>query len=227
MRRNVLNFLVDLATLLAILALAATGLVMRFVLPPGTGGRGGGGGLALWGLGRHGWGDIHFWTSAVLAGLLVVHVALHWSWVCFTAARLLEGSVESVQGRARRHVSGVVLLVAVIVLLGGFTWYARRCVEPAAGDGGGSGPRWHRDASEQGKPHEGGRRMRRRGGEGGTRPAAGVLRATGNLPGVSADDASGQAAAEPRVQASKSITDTFAQPSLWRLTYSTCSGWSA
>ena len=63
MRRNTLNFLVDALTLLAIFVMIATGLVIRFILPPGTGGGHGGAGLLLWGMGRHDWGDVHFWTS--------------------------------------------------------------------------------------------------------------------------------------------------------------------
>jgi len=87
MRKNTLNFVVDLLTLLAILVLIATGLIMKFTLPPGTGGRG----VILWSMTRHEWGDVHFWTSLSLAVLLILHVALHWSWVCGTIRRLVHG----------------------------------------------------------------------------------------------------------------------------------------
>ena len=39
MRRNTVNFLVDLASALIIFGLIATGLLSRFVLPPGSGSR--------------------------------------------------------------------------------------------------------------------------------------------------------------------------------------------
>lgn len=124
MRKNTLNFLVDAATLVVILAMVATGLVVRFVLPPGTGGRQGGRELVLWGLGRHDWGDIHFWASVALGVLLIVHVALHWSWVCTTLHRLLGGKDAGRPSAARHNAYGIGFLVALFVVFGGFTWYA-------------------------------------------------------------------------------------------------------
>ena len=45
-----INFVIDLISLLVLLALAATGLLLKYVLPPGSrGGRG----LRLWGMDRH------------------------------------------------------------------------------------------------------------------------------------------------------------------------------
>ncbi|MGQ9650064.1 MAG: DUF4405 domain-containing protein [Phycisphaerae bacterium] len=129
LRRSSLNFLVDSLALLAIFVMIATGLVIRFALPPGTGGRHGKGGLELWGLGRHDWGDVHFWTSVVLGVLLIVHVALHWSWVCMTVKRML-GGTESDQPRAGRcNACGIVFLLAVLLAFLGFTWYARGAVK--------------------------------------------------------------------------------------------------
>jgi hypothetical protein len=128
LRRSTLNFLVDLLALLAIFVMMATGLVIRFVLPPGTGGGHGEGGLLLWGLGRHDWGDVHFWTSVVLGALLVVHVALHWSWVCAMVYRLL-GGAEGIQPAAGRcNACGVGFVVAVALAFGAFTWYAGSAV---------------------------------------------------------------------------------------------------
>ncbi|NLX14166.1 MAG: DUF4405 domain-containing protein [Phycisphaerales bacterium] len=133
MRRNTLNYLVDFATLLAILVMVATGLVIRFVLPPGTGGGRGGRGFVLWGLGRHDWGDVHFWASVVLGVLLVVHVALHWSWVCTVSYRLLRGAeAAGSPSPAKRNAYGVAFLVILIVIFGGFTWYAGTTVREVA-----------------------------------------------------------------------------------------------
>ena len=123
-RRSTLNFLVDVLTLLAIFIMIATGLAIRFVLPPGTGGRHGEGGLLLWGLGRHDWGDVHFWTSVALGVLLVVHVALHWSWVCAMVQRFLGGTDTDQPGAGRRNAYGIGFLLAVLLIFGGFTWYA-------------------------------------------------------------------------------------------------------
>jgi len=111
MRKNTLNFIVDLATLLAILVMVGTGLIMKFTLPPGSGSRG----LVLWSMTRHEWGDVHFWASVALAALLVLHVALHWAWVCGTIRRLVNGpSVHRGAARGRLdNVYGIAFFVLV------------------------------------------------------------------------------------------------------------------
>lgn len=128
MRKSMLNFFVDLLTLAVIFVMVATGLVIRFVLPPGTGGRHGEGGLLLWSWGRHDWGDVHFWASVTLGALLVVHVALHWSWVCTMVGRLLRGADAGQLSGGRQNIYGVGFLIVVILVFGGFTWYAGTAV---------------------------------------------------------------------------------------------------
>lgn len=90
MSRNKMNFIVDSTSLLVLLALAFTGVVMKFVLPPGTGGRGrllhGGSepGVRVrevWSMTRHEWGDIHFYLSVIFIVLMVVHILMHWKWI--------------------------------------------------------------------------------------------------------------------------------------------------
>jgi hypothetical protein len=118
-----LNFVIDLVTAGVMLAMISTGLLVRFVLPPGTGGR-----LNVWGWGRHDWGDLHFWLAASLGALLVLHVALHWTWVCGTAHRMLMRGTGRTD-RWQRNLSGAVFLAAVVLLVGGFVWVAARNVE--------------------------------------------------------------------------------------------------
>jgi hypothetical protein len=115
MRKNTLNFIVDLLTLLAILTMIGTGLIMYFTLPPGSGSRG----LILWGLDRHEWGDVHFWSSVALGALLILHVALHWSWVCGTIRRLLHGP-STTRGRARSGLDNLYGIVFLAALAGVF-----------------------------------------------------------------------------------------------------------
>lgn len=139
MRKSTLNFIVDLLTLLAIFVMIATGLVIRFVLPPGTGGRHGEGGLLLWGGGRHDWGDVHFWASVALGVLLVVHVALHWSWVCAMVHRLLRGADADPPSTGKRNAYGVGFLLIVVLVFGGFTLYATTAVRHV-------NARWHSES---------------------------------------------------------------------------------
>ena len=89
MKRITLNFIVDLVAFLDLLVLAITGLIMKYVLPPGTGGYGRGfrGGREpgeikyLWSMTRHEWGRIHFYLAVVFAALMVIHIVLHWTWI--------------------------------------------------------------------------------------------------------------------------------------------------
>jgi len=93
MKRGTVNFIIDLISFVNLLCLAFTGFIMRYILPPGTGGRGRmfrggrGGGEAgeqireLWSMTRHEWGDIHFYLAVLFAILMVVHIILHWSWI--------------------------------------------------------------------------------------------------------------------------------------------------
>lgn len=90
MSRNKMNFVIDSVSLLVLLALAVTGIVLKYVLPPGTGGMGrilhGGSepGVRvreLWSMTRHDWGDIHFYLSVLFLALMVVHLLMHWRWI--------------------------------------------------------------------------------------------------------------------------------------------------
>ena len=90
MQRTTLNFIIDSIGFLDLLLLAATGSIMRWVLPPGSGGgygrgfrggRGAGEVKELLGLGRHDWGDIHFILAALFVFLILVHTILHWTWI--------------------------------------------------------------------------------------------------------------------------------------------------
>lgn len=89
MKRATLNFMVDVISFLNLVALAFTGVIMKWILPPGTGGHGraltGGRGRQeikyLWSMTRHDWGDIHFILALLFVFLMVVHIVLHWSWI--------------------------------------------------------------------------------------------------------------------------------------------------
>ncbi len=92
MRPTTLNLAVDLICLVDLLLLGATGAILRWVLPPGSGGghgsaggfRGGRGPVEvkdLLGLGRHDWGDVHFVLALLFVLLILVHIVLHWTWI--------------------------------------------------------------------------------------------------------------------------------------------------
>ena len=92
MSRNTVNFILDLMSFLNLLVLMFTGYVMRYILPPGTGGLGrelhGGSGRGinakdLWSMTRHEWGSIHFYLAVAFVVLMIVHIILHWKWITY------------------------------------------------------------------------------------------------------------------------------------------------
>ncbi len=104
-RRTKTNLVVDVTAFAAFVLLTATGLVERYMLPPGTGRF-----QSLWGMNRHQWGEIHFWIAMVLMAVLTTHVVLHWNWiVCMIRGRETEAS-------AWRFAFGLVGLAGLIGL---------------------------------------------------------------------------------------------------------------
>ncbi len=77
MNRLRLNWIVDAAAASAFVALVVTGLGLFWVLPPGTNRS-----LELGGLSRHAWGEVHLWVALAFLAVLVLHLVLHWNWVC-------------------------------------------------------------------------------------------------------------------------------------------------
>ncbi|GAA5482797.1 DUF4405 domain-containing protein [Haloferula sargassicola] len=99
-------------------ALAGTGLLISFRLPPGSrGGRG----LSALGWGRHDWGDLHAWLSYGFLVLVVAHLALHWRWFWQIAARKRLWPILLGIG------AGIALILATVML-------------PVEKDGRGEGP---------------------------------------------------------------------------------------
>ena len=103
MKRTNVNFFVDALSLAALLFLTATGTIIRYVLPVGSGHT-----RALWGLDRHGWGHVHFWIAIAFCVAMVVHVVLHWGWIT---------CVVRWDARGRSKGRAVLALIAVIALL--------------------------------------------------------------------------------------------------------------
>ncbi|MBN1845034.1 MAG: DUF4405 domain-containing protein [Sedimentisphaerales bacterium] len=107
MKRNTWNFVLDGAAFLLLGALAWTGCLIHYILPPRHG-RFRGTELLLFGWDRHDYGRLHFYLALGMLSLIAVHVWLHWSWVCQTVSGFL--------GRAkakplRRAVYGLTLLL--------------------------------------------------------------------------------------------------------------------
>lgn len=86
MRRVTIKFLIDFSGFVVLSCLAGTGIIIKYILKPGTGGgpRGGRGlreveTLLL--LKRHEWGAVHFWLALIFIVIIVVHILLHYKWI--------------------------------------------------------------------------------------------------------------------------------------------------
>lgn len=98
MKRATLHLVVDSIGFVNLLLLGATGTILRWVLPPGSGGgygrgfRGGRGAdeIGEWlGLRRHEWGDVHFTLAVLFVCVILVHIILHWTWIKTCAKSIL------------------------------------------------------------------------------------------------------------------------------------------
>lgn len=82
--KNPLSRVLNAVLWLTFCALAGTGLLLAFRLPPGSRG---GAGFSAMGMNRHEWGDWHTWIAYVFLGLIALHLALHWRWLWKIAAQ--------------------------------------------------------------------------------------------------------------------------------------------
>jgi hypothetical protein len=86
---TLVNFWLDLLLLLVMTGLAATGGLIHFLFPPGMGCS-----RLLFGLGRHDFGQIHFYLAAIAVLLLTMHVLMHCRWICSVVSKAF-GSTTS------------------------------------------------------------------------------------------------------------------------------------
>jgi phosphotransferase system glucose/maltose/N-acetylglucosamine-specific IIC component len=138
MQRQILNFVIETAALAVMVAMLATGFLLKCVLPPGSRG---GQDLQLWEMTRHAWGDVHFGLAVALLLPVLIHVVLHWAWVCALIARL--AGATSPRGAAVAHWRqwryGIGLLVVCCLLATGFLWLAHAQTKRGGGEERGRG----------------------------------------------------------------------------------------
>lgn len=111
-RRTILNFWVDLSLLAIFLALAFTVAVTQFVFPRGP--------VAfecvLWGANFANWLDLQFGLFTAFALGVLLHLMLHWNWLCSVANTHLRNRPPG-RDDGTRTLLGVGWLVALLHLL--------------------------------------------------------------------------------------------------------------
>lgn len=113
MSRAIINFLLDTTLLVAFLVLVWCSVVVRFVFPPGPDAQG----WILWGMTYDYWAGLQFGLIATLALGLLIHVMLHWNWVCGIVASRLGGTKGKVHD-ATQTLYGVGLLIVIFNVVG-------------------------------------------------------------------------------------------------------------
>jgi hypothetical protein len=129
MKKNVINILVDALSFVVFLAMVSTGLILNFILPPGSGRverlmRGSGRReqtIELFmGLARHEWGTIHFYIAMTFLGFLIIHLYLHWTWIKAVSF----GTKDRPQPLSRKLMAAIILVLMILSLV--FPWLPAR-----------------------------------------------------------------------------------------------------
>ena len=96
--------IIDLVSFVTLTLMVSTGILIRFTLPPRSGGD------AVWSLTRHEWGDIHFYISIVFLALMTVHLITHFKFIKL----VITGKAST--DKIYRVAIGIISVIALILL---------------------------------------------------------------------------------------------------------------
>ncbi|MDD5287610.1 MAG: DUF4405 domain-containing protein [Dehalococcoidales bacterium] len=90
MRKQTLNYLVNLSFFLTMLFETVSGFILWLVLPRGVGKRG----VVteerfIWD--RDVWIDLHDWFAVALLVVFILHLILHWKWIVYMTKKVFKG----------------------------------------------------------------------------------------------------------------------------------------
>lgn len=106
MRKPQINFAVDTFAFFLFLCLLSTGLLIYLVMPPASG-------LSVWGMDRHGWGEIHFWIALTFLTFMAIHFLLHWKWIKTN----VKGTSKDLHISKTRSIIAILLILFVLFFL--------------------------------------------------------------------------------------------------------------
>ena len=110
MSRTIVNFWLDTILLSSVLLLVVTSTVIRFVFPPALAAED----WTLWGGTIDQWIAFQYAVLCVFAFLILIHVMLHWNWICgVVTTRLL----PTKDGKKRTLTEGIRTLYGVGLLI--------------------------------------------------------------------------------------------------------------
>lgn len=110
------NFWLDCCLLIVFVLLCTCATIVEFVFPPGPQTEG----WVLWGHTYMEWSRFQFGLLSVLAGGILLHIMLHWTWVCGVVASRLgrKGANAAARDEPTRTLWGVGLLIFVVNFAG-------------------------------------------------------------------------------------------------------------
>lgn len=120
---SVINFWIDLSLLALLLVLGWVSAVLQFVFPAPTAAAG----WSLWGVGYDRWHDVQFAVLCLFAAGIVLHVMMHWNWVCSVIATQIVRSRHR-PDEGMRTIYGVATLIVLLHLIGAGLIAAMFCV---------------------------------------------------------------------------------------------------
>jgi glucan phosphoethanolaminetransferase (alkaline phosphatase superfamily) len=106
MRRPSQNFAIDIAIAVTFVLLIATGFLMKYVIPPGSGRA-----LTVLTMNRHEWGEIHFWISVTMILLIALHLLLHTKWI----TTMVKGKNPLL--RRKRAAAGIIVGIVMLFVV--------------------------------------------------------------------------------------------------------------
>ncbi len=114
--RAAVNFIVDACLFLNLVILLWIILLLNVIFPPATGADG----YVVWGIGYDSWNQALLWTAGTFTFGILLHLILHWNWVCsFVRSRVAASLGRSfVPNPATNTLYGVSVLIGVF-LVGG------------------------------------------------------------------------------------------------------------
>jgi len=120
---SVVNFWVDASVLMVLVTLGWVSAVLQVAFPAPTAADG----WTLWGMTYDQWRDIQFGMLCLFAGGILLHVMLHWKWVCSViAAQVLRTKTRPDEGM--QTIYGVATLIVLFHVIAAGVVAAMLCV---------------------------------------------------------------------------------------------------
>ncbi len=114
MSRTTLNFWLDLFMLVVFLGMLFVAAVVHTIFPAGSAAEG----WILWGWSFDQWSQLEFGLICLFALSVLVHLILHWNWLCSVASKLAGRRKKVKSDDPTRTLIGVGILILVLNVMG-------------------------------------------------------------------------------------------------------------